>query len=238
MMDKKYFWSFFLVGFFGLQSYGQDPFDKPMPKDSVPILVDTLNDPDPELMSTEYELIILDGDTLLRSNITKELFNKKFQKVDPVTLQAVFPDSFNKNWETKTFNPYKEETVTYPLEIDFTGERFTMPIKGTITSRYGWRKGRPHKGIDIDLITGDNVRSVMDGKVRFAQYYGGLGRVVVIRHRNGLETLYAHLSKILVKPNDVVISGQVIGKGGNTGRSRGSHLHFEARYKKLSLDYM
>lgn len=239
MMDKLFF-SCFLLVLVSFQAAGQDPFEPILKVDSLPEGIDTLNDPDPALMSTEYELIILDGDTLLRSNITQELFNKDFRKVDPITKQVSFGDSFATDWSTTNFNPYKEEDLVYPLEIDFTGERFTMPIEGVITSRYGWRRGRAHKGIDIDLVTGDNVKSVMDGKIRFAQYYGGLGRVVVIRHRNGLETIYAHLSKILVKPNDIVISGQVIGKGGNTGRSRGSHLHFEARYKNQAIhpDYL
>lgn len=227
--------SLLLVFFTPILLWGQDPFEELPEKDSIPVIVDSLPEPDTTLMTSEYEMIILDGDTLLRSKVTQDLFNKRFEKIDPVTRTTVRPDWYAQDWNTTKFNPYPDNDISYPLEIDFIGERFTMPIDGPVTSRFGWRRGRPHKGIDLDLVTGDNVRSVMDGRVRFAQYYGSLGRVVVIRHKNGLETLYAHLSKILVKPNDYIISGQVIGKGGNTGRSRGSHLHFEARYKNQSI---
>ncbi|MBX2845584.1 MAG: peptidoglycan DD-metalloendopeptidase family protein [Saprospiraceae bacterium] len=218
----------------------QDPFDEPTTVVEKSAIVDTLPELDTFNHTSEYELIILDGDTLLRSNITNELYNRNFSKVDPISKTVVARDVFSANWSTTEFNPYKNEIISYPIAIDFRNERFTMPIDGLITSRYGWRRGRAHRGIDIDLVTGDNVRAAMDGKVRFAKYYGGLGRVVVIRHNNGLETIYAHLSKILVKPNDYVISGQVIGKGGNTGKSRGSHLHFEARYKNQAIhpDYL
>lgn len=108
---------------------------------------------------------------------------------------------------------------------------FHPPVDGLITSRYGYRSGRYHNGIDIDLETGDFVRACWDGKVRYAQFnHGGFGNLVILRHYNGLETFYAHLSKIIVQPNDEVRAGDIIGLGGNTGRSRGSHLHFEVRF--------
>ena len=103
-----------------------------------------------------------------------------------------------------------------------------------ITSRYGWRRGRPHKGIDIDLVTGDTVRAMLEGIVRFARYSRGHGKTIIVRHYNGLETAYAHLSAYAVKVNDTVKAGQMIGKGGVTGNARGSHLHlvtsFEGNY--------
>jgi murein DD-endopeptidase MepM/ murein hydrolase activator NlpD len=103
--------------------------------------------------------------------------------------------------------------------------------KKVVTSRYGWRKGRPHKGIDIDLITGDSVMAMLGGVVRFARYSSGHGKTVVIRHYNGLETGYMHLSKYAVKVNDTIQKGQVIGLGGTTGNARGSHLHLTVSYK-------
>lgn len=133
-----------------------------------------------------------------------------------------------KYWDTTVYNPYKDDTGTsFPFQINFKDSTFHSPVnrEKVITSRYGWRRGRPHKGIDIDLVTGDSVFAVLGGVVRFAQYNGGHGRAVVVRHFNGLETTYAHLSKIGVKVNDTVAKGQYIGKGGNTGRSFGSHLH-------------
>lgn len=108
---------------------------------------------------------------------------------------------------------------------------FEMPFDGIVTSRYGYRKGRYHNGIDIDLETGDMVRSCWAGKVRYAKYNeGGFGNLVIVRHYNGLETFYAHLSKIMVVPNQEVKAGEPLGLGGNTGASRGSHLHFEIRF--------
>lgn len=108
---------------------------------------------------------------------------------------------------------------------------FVIPHDGYVTSRYGYRKGRYHNGIDIGLHIGDTVRAAWSGKIRYAKYNdGGFGNLVIIRHDNGLETFYAHLSKHLVFPNDEVKAGDPIGLGGNTGRSFGPHLHFEVRF--------
>ena len=137
------------------------------------------------------------------------------------------------NWNNSVFNPYKETLVKFPLKLNFKDSTYASPIpkKKVITSRYGWRRGRPHKGIDIDLITGDSVVAMLDGIVRFARYNNGHGKTVVVRHYNGLETIYAHLSAYAVKANDTVKKGQLIAKGGNTGNSRGSHLHLVTSYK-------
>ncbi len=110
-------------------------------------------------------------------------------------------------------------------------QNFHMPAPGIVTSRYGPRNGRNHNGIDIDLETGDTVYATWSGKVRYAKYNdGGYGNLVIIRHSNGLETLYAHLSKFLVYPDQDIVAGEPIGLGGNTGRSYGSHLHYEIRF--------
>lgn len=114
---------------------------------------------------------------------------------------------------------------------------FVMPFDGLVTSRYGWRRGRYHNGTDIDLNTGDTVRAAWSGKVRYAKFNDhGFGNLVIIRHHNGLETFYAHLSKHLVVPNQEVKAGDVIGLGGNTGHSYGSHLHFEVRFYDAPMD--
>ena len=105
-----------------------------------------------------------------------------------------------------------------------------------ITSRFGWRNRRAHKGIDIDLITGDEVVSVLDGIVRFARYNSGHGKTIIVRHYNGLETVYAHLSSYKVKVNDTVRRGQILGKGGATGNARGSHLHLIVNYKGIAIN--
>ena len=141
------------------------------------------------------------------------------------------------NWDTAVFNPYKNTLLKFPLELNFSDTTYTSPIKRkkVITSRFGWRRGRPHKGIDIDLVTGDSVVAILDGIVRFARYNSGHGRTVIVRHYNGLETVYAHLSKYAVKANDTVKQGQLLGKGGTSGNARGSHLHLVVNYKGVAI---
>ena len=122
------------------------------------------------------------------------------------------------------------------FDIDLRG--FTMPTTSKkITSPYGERCGRMHKGIDIKVYIGDTIYAAFDGKVRMVKYdANGYGNYVIIRHSNGLETLYGHLSKHLVEPNQLVKSGESIGLGGSTGRSTGPHLHFETRLCGLALN--
>lgn len=123
------------------------------------------------------------------------------------------------------------DTLWLCLHDTLANDNFVIPHGGYITSRYGYRKGRYHNGIDIGLNTGDTVRAAWSGKVRYAKYNeGGFGNLVIIRHENGLETFYAHLSKHLILPNTEVKAGDPIGLGGNTGHSFGPHLHFEVRF--------
>jgi len=123
-----------------------------------------------------------------------------------------------------------KDTVWICVESEELGG-FTMPFDGVITSRYKYRNGKFHNGIDIDLVTGDTVVCAWDGVVRYARANsGGYGNLVIVRHYNGLETYYAHLSKLLSFSGQKVKSGDVLGLGGNTGHSFGSHLHFEVRF--------
>jgi hypothetical protein len=144
------------------------------------------------------------------------------------------------SWNTKKVHPYTEDlrfmkdTVTLILAMDSCD--FAPPVIGNKTSDFGYRRYRYHYGVDIKLYRGDTVRSAFEGVVRIAHYDGDYGKVVVVRHNNGLETLYAHLSKLSVSEGDKVEAGDVVGLGGNTGRSTGSHLHFEARYKGEPID--
>ncbi len=110
---------------------------------------------------------------------------------------------------------------------------FHIPISGRLYRGFTYT----HKGMDISLKKGDTVRAAFDGVVRYAKYNrGGFGNLVILRHFNGLETYYAHLSKLKVMVNQVVKANEVVGLGGSTGRSRSPHLHFEVRYKDIPLD--
>lgn len=133
--------------------------------------------------------------------------------------------------------PESELSESLVLEIENDGlSYYSHPRIGPVTSYYGWRDKQMHKGIDIDLEKGQPVVAAFDGKVRIAKKRGGYGNVVVLMHPNGLETVYAHLSKFKVKAGDIVLSGQTVGLGGSTGHSTGSHLHFEIRYKGHALN--
>lgn len=172
-----------------------------------------------------------------KDSINLVVIQDSLNKIKDIKKDSLSNVWFVEHWDTSTYNPYKKEVKTYPFNIIFTDSMYTSPIerKKVITSRYGWRNRRPHKGIDIDLITGDNVMAMFDGKVRYVNSQAGHGKLVVIRHFNGLETVYAHLSKQLVKVNDTVTKGQIIGKGGTTGNARGSHLHLEVSFKGIYI---
>ncbi|HEU4717041.1 MAG TPA: peptidoglycan DD-metalloendopeptidase family protein [Bacteroidia bacterium] len=122
-----------------------------------------------------------------------------------------------------------DDTIYIPLN-DPAHNPYCHPFNGRPTSSFGFRSYRYHFGVDIDLETGDSVKCAFDGKVRIAQHSKSYGYVVVVRHNNGLETYYAHLSKLLVHPGEDVNAGTILGLGGNTGHSHGSHLHFEVRF--------
>lgn len=125
---------------------------------------------------------------------------------------------------------------TLCLKLAEHEHEFAMPCTGHLTSPFGWRRGRMHYGVDLKLNTGDPVVSAFPGMVRISKYNRTFGHVVVVRHHNGLETLYAHLSKRLVQPGQIIAAGDTLGLGGNTGRSYGSHLHFEVRFLDQPID--
>ena len=124
----------------------------------------------------------------------------------------------------------KTDTTVIFLTDAFKKSFYVNPRDGEVTSHFGLRHRRYHYGTDINLETGDSVLSAFDGRVRITKLSSSYGYVIVIRHLNGLETLYAHLSQINVVNDQFVKAGELIGLGGNTGHSRGSHLHFEIRY--------
>ncbi len=146
-------------------------------------------------------------------------------------------------WDTDTMDPYgidaKEYDDVVPIQLyDISqGRYWAGPLsKGVINSNFGWRSRKWHTGQDLDLDTGDPVYAAFDGIIRISRFQGGYGRCVVIRHYNGIETLYGHLSKINFEANTIVKAGDEIGKGGSTGHSSGPHLHFETRYEGNPFD--
>ncbi|MBQ4368092.1 MAG: peptidoglycan DD-metalloendopeptidase family protein [Muribaculaceae bacterium] len=148
------------------------------------------------------------------------------------------PDIYTEGWESGLVNPYKDSQVPNSKVINVTG--YTMPVKGNyVTSHYGYRPafGRTHKGVDLRAAMGDTVRAAFSGRVRLTKYErGGFGFYVIVRHENGLETVYGHLSRFLVQPDQYVKAGQPIALSGNTGRSTGPHLHFETRFMGYAIN--
>lgn len=146
-------------------------------------------------------------------------------------------DIYTEGWDSGMVNCYTNAVVPQTATIDVTN--YHMPVPGYITSPYGYRKRfrRQHKGVDLKLNIGDTVRAAFSGKVRLTKYERrGYGYYVVLRHGNDLETVYGHLSKFLVEPDQYVKAGDPIALGGNTGRSTGPHLHFETRYMGYAIN--
>ena len=144
---------------------------------------------------------------------------------------------YTEYWESQAVNPYKGMEIPATANIDVSS--YVAPVKGAVTSGYGYRPrfGRVHRGMDLRLNIGDTVVAAFDGKVRLTKYEArGSGYYVVIRHDNGMETVYGHLSRFLVQPDQRVRAGQPIALGGNTGRSTGPHLHFETRYLGVDIN--
>ena len=147
---------------------------------------------------------------------------------------------FQTRWDEKAVNPFHKTVADLPPKVTLflvdSLSDFVVPHQTKVFSKFGRRRGRQHMGVDLPYPTGTPVHAAFDGKVRVSMYYKGFGNVIIIRHENGLETVYGHLSKRLKEPGDWVHAGDVIGLGGSTGRSTGPHLHFETRYQGLAFD--
>lgn len=168
--------------------------------------------------------------------------DRKSKAVDSIVLKKIIEIEEFENPSSVLYedwnNVYAHRATELPdsFRIDLRG--FHMPTSSrVITSNFGARWGRQHKGLDIKVYIGDTIRAAFDGKIRIVKYEPkGYGKYVVIRHHNGLETIYGHMSKHLVEEDQVVRAGDPIGLGGNTGRSTGSHLHFETRLCGVALN--
>jgi len=175
---------------------------------------------------SKIQMIGFDG--VLSKELHETLNNKYGKWIDPWVDNDVYTieNDLNKLIDT-----------LWLCVVDEDHPKFHMPNGGKINSKYGVRGKRYHKGIDLGFNNGDSLKCAFDGIVRYARYNeGGYGNLVVVRHYNGLETYYAHLSKISVYANQKVKAGDFLGFGGSTGRSTGPHLHFELRFYGFALD--
>ena len=168
--------------------------------------------------------------------------DRKMKAVDTLALRSIIEKEQEQSPASELYqewdNRYAHKRTQMPDTFKIDLRHFCMPTPSrVVTSNFGNRWGRPHKGLDIKVYIGDTIRAAFSGKVRIVRYEaGGYGKYIVIRHPNGLETIYGHLSEQLVSENQSVKAGEVIGLGGNTGRSTGSHLHFETRLCGVALN--
>ena len=168
--------------------------------------------------------------------------DRKMKAVDTLLLHNIIDKENSESPAAQLYdeweNKYAHRSIELPDTFKIDLRHFCMPtVSRVVTSNFGSRWGRQHKGIDLKVYIGDTIRAAFSGKVRIVRYEArGYGNYIVIRHNNGLETIYGHLSKQLVDENQEVRAGDVIGLGGNTGRSTGSHLHFETRLCGVALN--
>lgn len=176
-------------------------------------------------------------------SVQEDVKESEFQE----SINTLFPQNDlgidTTGWNTSRINAMRfdytklTDTIKIPLVDSVNQQFFTCPFQNVITSPFGPRHGFWHFGTDMKVKTGDTIRCALDGMVRVIQYDRyGYGRVLVIRNYYGIETLYGHLSRLLVEHDQVVKAGDPIALGGNTGRSTGSHLHFEMRYRGEPFD--
>lgn len=168
--------------------------------------------------------------------------DRRVRVIDTLALRAIIAHEEAENPGSALYdewdNEYAHKATELPDSFRINLRHFAMPTTSrVITSKMGPRWGSTHKGLDIKVYIGDTIRAAFAGKVRIKKYEArGYGKYLVIRHPNGLETIYGHMSDWLVEENENVKAGQPIGLGGNTGRSTGSHLHFETRLCGVALN--
>ncbi len=204
--------------------------------DDFQFLIDSILDLDSiptELISAiDYCLNLLFDDELI---VTCEPLK------DANTISYPASGIYNNIWCQINPNPYPPDLIEGDsiLEINLINDTclFNMPcFDAPVTSKYGWRDGRMHQGIDLGVNYSLPIVNSFDGVVRYAKFFQGYGRLVIVRHYNGLETYYAHLSRIIVKPGQHIKAGEIIGRAGNSGKSSGTHLHYEIRFKGVPLN--
>ena len=199
------------------------------PKQPVKSLICSESDPIDTLdTQADFVKVVLYGDGTWKYIKTKEYSEDK--------------DLFTSYWNTSYADPYRIAWDSLPshnpIMLVDSLSHYACPYQGKVNPRgkFGPRRGRRHQGVDLPLATGAPIYATFNGKVRDSSTMKGYGNIVIIRHENGLETFYGHLSKRNVESGDWVNAGDIIGLGGNTGRSTGPHLHFETRYMGYAFD--
>lgn len=238
---RKVFYTSPLFLFFLLSSLTPLQASKPAENSTPPATKDNLSSMSPSASRDKIEIekprLLFAESTPIKREI--EIIDSLVfvQEIEEEELEFPAEDIYQ-TWNTQYVNPYKNLAMPDSFAIDLSS--MIMPIDDEnirITSKFGPRRRRMHRGIDLKVQVGDTIRAVCDGKVRIKKYEKrGYGYYLVLRHPNGLETVYGHLSKFLVEEEDIVKAGQAIALGGNTGRSTGSHLHLEARFFGEAID--
>lgn len=193
-----------------------------------------------ETESSSYTIGIVNDTAKFRTSFIQFANNSIEDDAAAESEEDILYASFDNNaihYYQKKFDYTK---ITEPIVVKMVNhdkkQYYACPHEGRITSHFGPRRRRWHYGVDLGLRTGDPIKAMFDGKVRIAKRAGAYGNLVVIRHDNGLETYYGHLSKINVKPNQEIKAGEILGLGGSTGRSTGPHLHLEIRYLGAAIN--
>ena len=185
---------------------------KPVEKKSEKVKID---EDDPKAFT---KALLLD-----KEGVEYEIIESKKNKQSPKNRQK----AAKKNTETAVIGDY----------FDFSTMLLPITHEALVGSPYGIRSHRLHRGVDVNVIKDEPVVAAYPGTVTMSRYnMGGYGNYVLIKHPNGLETLYAHLSKRLLKVGDEVYPGDIVGLAGNSGRSSAAHLHFEIRYGDVNID--
>ena len=187
------------------------------------------------ILNNERKLVAENVDVRLETAVIDSVMMLLELEEEEEEEMSLAEELYDGIWNNKYVKDYATVTIPDSFRIDLSN--FVMPFEGKITSSFGQRKRRFHYGTDLKLQKGDTVVAAFEGKVRVRQYEKkGYGYYLVLRHPNGLETVYGHLSKFLVVEDEIVEAGQPIGLGGNTGRSTGAHLHFECRFLGQAID--
>lgn len=193
-----------------------------------------------EIESSSYTIGIVKDTAKFKNSFIQFVNNSIEEEIAAESEDEILYASFDNNSIHYIQRKFDYTKITEPIEIKLVNEDakqyFACPYEGRVGSKFGPRRRRWHYGVDLSLRTGQPIKAMFDGKVRIAKRAGAYGNLVVIRHDNGLETYYGHLSKLNVKPNDEIKAGEVLGLGGSTGRSTGPHLHLEIRYLGAAID--